>query len=54
MNGAADVPVLDTNRMESSTHIDNKSIRTLPDNSRNYREFVKLTPGATIVQGPDG
>ncbi len=54
VNVSADVPVLDTNRIESSTYIDNKSIRTLPNNGRNYLDFVNLTPGVTIVQGPDG
>src|SRR5467141_3852662 len=26
----------------------------LPNNGRNFLEFTKLTPGVTIVQGPDG
>src|SRR5204863_3739570 len=36
------------------TRIDEHAIEGLPNNGRNFLEFVKLTPGVTIVQGPDG
>jgi len=51
---SADAPVIETNRVEQSTYIDNRSIRNLPNNGRNYLDFVTLTPGVSIVQGPDG
>ena len=36
------------------TQIDAASIRSLPNNGRNFLSFMQLTPGVTIVQGPDG
>jgi hypothetical protein len=50
----ADAPVIETNRVEQSTYIDSQSIKTLPNNGRNFLDFVALTPGVSIVQGPDG
>ncbi|HEX9406298.1 MAG TPA: hypothetical protein VF975_03220, partial [Thermoanaerobaculia bacterium] len=41
-------------RTEGATRIDQKSVAGLPNNGRNFLEFTKLTPGVTIVQGPDG
>lgn len=54
VNITADVPVVETSRVEQSTYIDKNSIRALPNNGRNFLDFVNLTPGVTIVQGPDG
>jgi outer membrane receptor for ferrienterochelin and colicin len=34
--------------------IDSEAVEGLPNNGRNFLDFVKLTPGVTIVQGPDG
>src|SRR5215469_4592421 len=51
---SADAPVIETNRVEQSSYIDNRSIKSLPNNGRNYLDFVTLTPGVSIVQGPDG
>lgn len=50
----AAVPVVETTRTEGATRIDERSIEGLPNNGRNFLEFTKLTPGVTIVQGPDG
>jgi hypothetical protein len=48
------VPVIETARTEGSVRIDTEAVASLPNNGRNFLDFVKLTPGVTIVQGPDG
>ena len=50
----ADSPVIETTRAESSTRINQAAIAGLPNNGRNFLDFTKLTPGVSIVQGPDG
>ncbi len=50
----ADAPVIETTKVEGSTYIDSQSLKTLPTNGRNFLDFVTLTPGVSIVQGPDG
>src|SRR6184192_973765 len=50
----AAAPLIETARTEGATRIDQKSMEGLPNNGRNFLEFTKLTPGVTIVQGPDG
>jgi hypothetical protein len=52
VTGAA--PLVETTRAEGSTDINSAAIQGLPNNGRNFLDFVKLTPGVTIVQGPDG
>jgi len=47
-------PLIETTRAEDSTRIDSASISGLPNNGRNFLSFMQLTPGVTIVQGPDG
>jgi hypothetical protein len=47
-------PLIETARTEGATRIDDKSVSGLPNNGRNFLELTKLTPGVTIVQGPDG
>ena len=54
INVSADAPVIETSKVEQSTYIDRTSIKTLPNNGRNFLDFVTLTPGVSIVQGPDG
>ena len=54
VNVSADVPVIEVSKVEQSTMIDKNSIRTLPTNGRNFLDFINLTPGVAIVQGPDG
>ena len=50
----ADVPLVETTRAEGTDRIDDAAIRGLPNNGRNFLDFTKLTPGVSIVQGPDG
>ncbi len=50
----AAAPVVETTRAEGSTRIDQNAIKGLPNNGRNFLDFTKLTPGVSIVQGPDG
>ncbi|HLQ44494.1 MAG TPA: TonB-dependent receptor, partial [Planctomycetaceae bacterium] len=51
---SAEAPIIETNKVERSTYIDSQSLNTLPNNGRNFLDFVSLTPGVSIVQGPDG
>ena len=50
----AAAPLIETARTEGSTRIDEKSVEGLPNNGRNFLDYTKLTPGVTVVQGPDG
>jgi Carboxypeptidase regulatory-like domain/TonB dependent receptor/TonB-dependent Receptor Plug Domain len=45
---------VDTARTELSTQINNKSVEGLPINRRDFSKFAQLTPGVSVVQGPDG
>ncbi|HVS31766.1 MAG TPA: carboxypeptidase regulatory-like domain-containing protein [Thermoanaerobaculia bacterium] len=50
----AEAPLVETARTEGSTRINQESVEGLPNNGRNFLEYTKMTPGVTIVQGPDG
>jgi hypothetical protein len=50
----AEAPVIETSRTEGTVRIDAQAVEGLPNNGRNFLDYVKLTPGVTIVQGPDG
>src|SRR5215831_18665340 len=50
----AEAPILESSRLESSTYLDRRSVQDLPNNGRNFLSLVPLTPGVSIVQGPDG
>ncbi len=50
----AEAPILETGRVESSTYLNTRSVEDLPNNGRNFLSLVPLTPGVSIVQGPDG
>lgn len=50
----ADAQLIETSRAETRTQINEAAIRSLPSNGRNFLNFMQLTPGVTIVQGPDG
>src|SRR5437867_9370610 len=50
----AAAPLVETSRAEGANRIDDAAIRGLPNNGRNFLDFTKLTPGVSIVQGPDG
>jgi len=47
-------PLIETARTEGATRIDQKSVAGLPNNGRNFLDYTKLTPGVSVVQGPDG
>ncbi|HEV7920062.1 MAG TPA: carboxypeptidase regulatory-like domain-containing protein [Thermoanaerobaculia bacterium] len=47
-------PLIETARTEGATRINQDAVEGLPNNGRNFLEYTKLTPGVTIVQGPDG
>jgi hypothetical protein len=50
----ADSPVVETTRAEGATRINQAAVEGLPNNGRNFLSYMQLTPGVTIVQGPDG
>ena len=50
----AEAPLIDSVRVEGATRLNEEAMSDLPNNGRNYLEMTKLTPGVTIVQGPDG
>jgi Carboxypeptidase regulatory-like domain/TonB-dependent Receptor Plug Domain len=45
---------VETARTELSTQINNKSVEGLPISRRDFSKFAQLTPGVSVVQGPDG
>lgn len=51
---SAEGEVVETGRTELSTRINEKSVENLPISRRDFSRFVLLTPGVSIVQGPDG
>ncbi|HUR80848.1 MAG TPA: carboxypeptidase regulatory-like domain-containing protein, partial [Thermoanaerobaculia bacterium] len=50
----AEAPLIETARTEGATRLDQEAVSELPNNGRNFLELTKLTPGVTVVQGPDG
>jgi outer membrane receptor for ferrienterochelin and colicin len=51
---SAEAPIIETGKVETSTYLDQRSVQDLPNNGRNFLNLVPLTPGVSIVQGPDG
>lgn len=51
---SAAAPLIEVARTEGATRIDQKAVSSLPNNGRNFLDLTKLTPGVTVVQGPDG
>jgi Carboxypeptidase regulatory-like domain/TonB-dependent Receptor Plug Domain len=49
-----EAPTIETSRTEGAVRIDEAAVENLPNNGRNFLDFTKLTPGVTVVQGPDG
>ncbi|MGE5800886.1 MAG: TonB-dependent receptor [Gemmatimonadota bacterium] len=47
-------PVVEANKVESSTRLPEQVVQRLPNDGRNYLNLTLLTPGVAIVQGPDG
>ena len=54
VNVSAEPESVDTARTELSTQINERSVENLPINRRDFSRFALLTPGVSIVQGPDG
>ncbi|MCS6886473.1 MAG: carboxypeptidase regulatory-like domain-containing protein [Acidobacteriota bacterium] len=50
----AEPPLVEVGRGEQSTLLDKRSVDELPINSRDFSSFIKLSPGVSVVQGPDG
>lgn len=51
---SAEAEGVETARTELSTQINQRSVENLPINRRDFSRFALLTPGVSIVQGPDG
>jgi hypothetical protein len=49
-----EAPVIETSRSAGATRIDEAAVQNLPTSDHNFLDFTKLTPGVSIVQGPDG
>lgn len=47
-------PIVDTVKTESSTTLNERSVNTTPILGRKFEDLLTLTPGVSIVQGPDG
>src|SRR5947209_3442983 len=50
----AEAPVIETSQTAGTTRIDEHAVQQLPNAAHNFLDFTKLTPGVTVVQGPDG
>lgn len=48
------VPTVDTVKTESSTTINENAVANTPILGRKFEDLLTLTPGVSIVQGPDG
>lgn len=47
-------PTVDTIKTESSTTINERAVSTTPILGRKFEDLLTLTPGVSVVQGPDG
>jgi len=47
-------PTIDTVKTEASTTLNEKAVSTTPILGRKFEDLLTLTPGVSIVQGPDG
>ncbi|MFS8084280.1 MAG: carboxypeptidase-like regulatory domain-containing protein, partial [Acidobacteriota bacterium] len=47
-------PTVDTLKTESSTTINETAVSTTPILGRKFEDLLTLTPGVSVVQGPDG
>ncbi|MEP6568376.1 MAG: carboxypeptidase regulatory-like domain-containing protein [Acidobacteriota bacterium] len=47
-------PTVDTVKTESSTTLNETTVNTTPILGRKFEDLLTLTPGASVVQGPDG
>ena len=51
---SAEAPVVATSQTAGATLVPERAVQTLPDANHNFLDFTRLTPGVSIVQGPDG
>jgi hypothetical protein len=49
-----DTPLIDAVKTESSTTLDQNQVSSTPILGRKFEDFLTLTPGVSISQGPDG
>src|SRR5690348_737060 len=49
-----DVPVIETTKTESSSTLSELTVSATPVLGRKFEDLLSLTPGVSIVQGPDG
>ncbi len=54
VTGIGEAPLVDPTDVTSSTRLSEVVVKGLPNNGRDFLDFTLLTPGVTIVQGPDG
>jgi len=47
-------PAIEPSRSNSASTIDEKTVATIPILGRKFEDLLTLTPGVSIVQGPDG
>ena len=47
-------PTIDTVKTESSTTLDENTVNNTPILGRKFEDLLTLTPGVSVVQGPDG
>jgi hypothetical protein len=50
----AAAPLIETTKTETSSGLTELSIQGLPSTSRNYLDYLTLTPNVHVTQGPDG
>jgi hypothetical protein len=48
------MPTVDTVKTESSTTLNETTVNTTPILGRKFEDLLTLTPGVSVVQGPDG
>src|SRR5262245_37754120 len=48
------IPTVDTSRTEVSNTLNETTIATTPVLGRKFEDLLTLTPGVSVVQGPDG
>jgi hypothetical protein len=51
---SADTPTIDTSRTAAASTLDQTTIETTPILGRKFEDLLTLTPGVSVVQGPDG
>src|SRR2546430_17264677 len=49
-----DVPILEVTKTESSSTLNELTVSSTPVLGRKFEDLLTLTPGVSIVQGPDG